>query len=513
MSFYNKYLKYKNKYIQLKNNQTGGVLTSYRVVLNPTVPVANQITLSYDLDLPLAQITTIRNFNINIGGSDIQLLYKNFMVNKNFLYDYLDLKKDKDNMKLKEFKNKIQQALASQYIENNVDAKIANYIINNPVDYNFNDCESIIITDDYLKLNDKDTDIKRFIESYFRKSICIMTQKDNFIQSQLKNYHNLLQLYYSLIIISQYFKIVFKKSDELRVANLDPERLLQINKKYSEIYKNIPKYIPLSIGLDQIEMNTNNPLIFRKLNETHNGINDKMIIKFDTGNSSVTIISHKLLRYLGYYDAANNPDPALENTRIFSNFIRPSAVGAHGGFALAANSNLILIQFRFVDNKLNNDKTYNLYCYPENNPGWDILFGQQTLHELFEDGYSIKYSDIKFDGEREMNKIKDLYKILNSANSPILTALQNSHPEINFNQCVNYIMNFSTGFYIQKSNLNVEDIIRIKKEISAYIQYIQTNHNSKLESFYNLLITSLGLPNATPAEKAAGIAIIRTMYP
>ena len=96
MSFYDKYLKYKNKYIQLKteyDNQLGGEKKTYTKLLNPTDSIENQITISYKYDDPISSyLIVINDFSIKIGTSDIPFLYKNFMVNEDFFYEYLDLK-------------------------------------------------------------------------------------------------------------------------------------------------------------------------------------------------------------------------------------------------------------------------------------------------------------------------------------------------------------------------------------------------------------------------------------
>jgi hypothetical protein len=469
MLSYNKYLKYKNKYLELKNSLIGGALVNYSITFKSSKPREEDITICYDYDQSQMNnkdtfVVQIKNFKILIGNEDIIFLYKNFAVNKNFFYNNLDLKKSKESI---EYKTRKFNLFDKQAKDENSPIKIKNLGENNTESYTFTDCENIEILDNYLKLSSKDTNIKRYVESFLRKSLCSMTHTDNFIKSNLKHYPNLMKLYYSLIIISQYNKIVLNKQNDLIKYPGDQK----IISKYENIYKNIPKYIPAHIN--------NTDLKIRDSKETYVNLSSELNIIFDSGNDASTFISTKLLKYLGYLDSDNNINKSLLNKKIFTNFIKPGTLGVGGGETDSEITNLILLEFMFTSNKLNNDKIYKIYCYQSDSAQSDLLIGNDVLSILYEDGYNIKWKSFVSKGSKEITDNLKIYTDLCSSDSiflqrPINTSLYSKEDRL---KIVHHIHTFITGKYLELSNLTASDIIYIKKIIKDYLIALNTNIN------------------------------------
>jgi hypothetical protein len=315
MEYFDKYQKYKNKYLELKYKQIGGAKTPYQF----SIPLQSGkvIVISYEYDTRDRFLYTIYNFKICINDNDINLVNRNFMINKFFFNDYLN-----PNHQI-----------------------IQNYSIESPEPFNFDNCDNIntpFTTIKYFRITNSDINedncIKKFIESYFRKNICIVIQNQSIMTTELVCYPNIMKLYIMLTIIHNYFKIEHTK-------------LIDLNEqKYIKIYKSIPKYLESDIGNEKILFFVNNIAV--PMTNIINGIDGSTInMVFDSGNANRTFVSVKFLQYLGYYNANGLPNKQYVNNVIFEKFI--IAVRGVGGGSEFGETNLVLLSFKFNDQKLN----------------------------------------------------------------------------------------------------------------------------------------------------------------
>jgi hypothetical protein len=160
-----------------------------------------------------------------------------------------------------------------------------------------------------------------------------------------------MKLYIELAIIHNYNKIELNKHKELNIAGADIDK---INKKYFEIYKNIPKYIESDIDLTKINL---------FVNGENKDISGKKIV-FDSGNSNFTLIKKEMLIHLGIYLSDETINPKYNNI-VFQNFIILQTVGVNDKdkdtHINPKKSNLIMLSLQFTDKKLINDNYDTTY--------------------------------------------------------------------------------------------------------------------------------------------------------
>ncbi len=475
MNFYNKYLKYKNKYINLKTSLIGGnhdskcefEIICYGFTEEKDTDIT-KIKISFDYDnyeKSPDNHKIIKNFDIKIKKrndahySSLKLPYNEFIVNNLF------------------FENKLN------YEEK--DAEFNKLGIYTNDEFIMSVCEKIMISDDFLKVNYSDEKIKRFIESYFRKNNCINLQYYDFF-ILLKNYHKILELYLYLIIITQYFRIeLFKKY----LYDTKPTENKKITDNFDNIYSNIPKYLEARIPVQKIEfgINSSNGLIWNNCNKTQNEINgNNFKLIFDSGNSGGTLVSPKFLKFLGILDSSGNINPEY-SSNVIKNFIRPKSHGIHGSSS-TRQTNIFNLKFKFTDSKTFNDKIYDIYCYQEIDfPYFDVLFGQETMAALYDDGYSIKWHAsydnkyINLNIQKKINNSNFYSDLLLSdpIKNPILKFQKNFYEimsnEKEFQEFIDYIPifviyfnYFINGRFFETSNLNISNIILIKEYFKNY---------------------------------------------
>jgi len=460
MEYFDKYQKYKNKYLELKYKQIGGAKTPYQF----SIPLQSGkvIVISYEYDTRDRFLYTIYNFKICINDNDINLVNRNFMINKFFFDDYL----------------------------NPTHQMIQNYSIESPEPFNFDNCELIntpFTTIQYFRVINgdvrEDNCIRKFIESYFRKNFCIVIQNQSIMTTELVCYHNIMKLYIMLTIIHNYFKI-----EQTKLNDRDTQ-------KYEKIYKNIPKYIESNIGHEKILFLVDNIMI--PMNRNRNGIDGTTLeIVFDSGNSYRTLVGTRFLQYLGYYDAHGEPKQQYKNNLIFNKFLK-NMTGVTGTTDIG-ETDLILLSFKFDDPKLNNDKIYNITCYISDSSTYDILFGQDTIQELYEDGYSLKYHEPKAVGVKKIKENQGLFKKLQVPfNTNIMSKVlddwaKGTYSTTDLETVVDMIHIFITGNSFEKSNIRTAEIIMIKENICLFIQKL-SKKTSLRTMFYNIFSSRKGL--------------------
>jgi hypothetical protein len=255
---------------------------------------------------------------------------------------------------------------------------------------------------------------------------------------------------------------------------------------------------------------------FISMNNQYNGINGTDLdIIFDTGNDALTQVSSNFLKYLNYYSSKNSINQSLKNVKIFSNFVNISTAGLNGGKSETIIGNLILLKFKFKDNKLNNDKIYKIFCFE--NPKLEnigLLIGQDTLAELFDDGYSIKWKNYAVEGKKFIkDTIKNYNELLNDAESIFKKPIQSSEfDKQKLEEVVNIIYLFITGRYLEKTNFTHDNILKIKNDIKLYFQRLDVNENKNninRDKIYNELGIQLAI-NGTIKEKGT---FIRSAFP
>lgn len=462
MEYFDKYQKYKNKYLELKYKQSGGAKIPHEVCFPTLTTPSVEISISFEYDCLADEfIYNIYNFKIRIGTNDIRLVNQNFRINKYFF---------------------------NKYLKNPSSAVIDKYRKKEKTKFNFDNCEILntpFTSAENFRVVDSDENedncIKRFIESYFRKNICIIIQNQTIMTQSIVYFHGLMTLYIMLTIIHNYFKI-----EETKLRDLDVE-------KYQKIYKSIPKYIESNIDNHNILFRSDNNS-FINLNEDRNGINNLKII-FDTGNSTNTFVSPRFMIYLGYYNADGTPKRQYMNNQIFEKFLYniQGVTGNESGI-----SKLVFLSFKFNDPRLDNDKIYNINCIIKDNATTDILLGQTTMQQLYDDGYSIKWyksanlgktfrstKSIIYDEFKNVNFDDTIfYKLLERRNSG--EEIQELLPSLE--TIVDTTISFIQGNYFEINNIRPIDLIRIKENICLFLIEINTRYRSIKSTFYDLMM-------------------------
>jgi len=467
MDYRNKYIKYKRKYIKLKTeNQSGGKT----IILKIPAGEGNNITITYNatyLDNTTKFYTLIKDFSIKYNDTDINLLYRSFIINTQFFIKKLFNKSEDKEDKLRN----LGLRSANKYLFENCEKnKLAEN--NYEIGYNKNG--------EKLKEGKPNNhkDAKIFIESYYRKNICIHIQNSVLQKSEISYYHNIIKLYIELAIIHNYNKIELYKHIELTTVGADIEK---INKKYFEIYKNIPKYIESNIDLNKIDL---------FINDEKKDITNKKII-FDSGNSGTTLIKKTMLKYLGIYREDGTIEPKYNNI-VFQNFIKINSVGVNdkeGDHINPIKSNLIMINFKFTDKKLNNDKTYIIFCFETDTLPVDILLGQDTMQQLYEDGYSIKWK--KTDEFDDKNLYIKSYNNLESNFSTIIETDYNRLTNIQKLEIFKSTNNFLNGKYFEIIGMTPDRINLFKEKLGIFYKKLKKNKRD-LDDFFDKFYIEFG---------------------
>ena len=281
-----------------------------------------------------------------------------------------------------------------------------------------------------------------------------------------------------LTIIHNYFKIEHTKLKDLN------------EQKYIKIYKSIPKYLESDIGNEKISFFVNNiavPMINNRYGIDGSTIN----MVFDSGNANRTLVSVKFLQYLGYYNANGLPNNQYLNNVIFKKFI--ITVRGVGGGSEFGETNLVLLSFKFTDQKLNNDKIYNITCIITNSPAADLLLGQDTILELYEDGYSIKYHKPFGIAVSKILENQELFrKLLLPFDTNIMKKVLDDYNKgvyhtADLETIVEMIYIFITGRSFEKSNIRAAEIIIIKENICLFIKSLNKKAHLRTK-FYDIFL-------------------------
>jgi len=482
MEYRIKYLKYKNKYIKLKTkNQFGGA----NIILKIPAGDTNNITISFDVrydDEATKFYVIISNFNIKYNNTDINLLYKSFIINSKFFIDKLNIASDQ-----KKLNNLGSRSLNKFSFENCEENKLA--------ENNYEIVYNKITEKIKVGIPNHHKDAKKYIESYYRKNICIHVENSSLQKSDISYYHNIMKLYIELAIIHNYNKIELNKHKELNIAGADIDK---INKKYFEIYKNIPKYIESDIDLTKINL---------FVNGENKDISGKKIV-FDSGNSNFTLIKKEMLIHLGIYLSDETINPKYNNI-VFQNFIILQTVGVNDKdkdtHINPKKSNLIMLSLQFTDKKLINDKTYNIFCFVMDELPVDILLGQNTMQQLYEDGYSIKWrkSDQVNDKKIYIKEYLDFESNFQKFNTKKYEHLTPKMQDF----IAKNIKNFLTGKYFEITGMTIDRINLFKENIKIFFKELEKN-TSNLNSFFNIYYKYFDFDN----EKNAIDLIVKDIF-
>jgi hypothetical protein len=212
-------------------------------------------------------------------------------------------------------------------------------------------------------------------------------------------------------------------------------------------------------------------------------------IIFDSGNDTRTYITTKLLKKLNYLKSDGSPqDTLIANNTILDNF-QVSSKGVNDVVPVIIKSKLCKLYFKFTSPKLNNDIEYTINAFIKDSTTYDILFGQDTMKKLFDDGYSIKYKLAKSSFTIPNTYITAIHRILSAPiNINNSVQLKNVYlllktysidyidTSLLTNQKINDIIITSQTFFNGQSNFNKKFILF----------NLDLNNDSDLTNFYDL---------------------------
>jgi hypothetical protein len=395
MDFKYKYLKYKDKYLNLKNQYGGKKDTKYKIKNideNKITLVKNDVNkLDYDHYNIIFNDKLKSNINIDIIYNiekliKIKISVNKIKVNKNNKVYILDFNID--------VINKIEINLNNEKIElNNVN--ISEFTNKNFL--NFNDAnKNTRKTIDFCKMNYKNKNSK--IQKLVNILTCDKIYKSfgDLDDEKCMKYGNLILFIYDVLSydkvnnkdFEEYSNLIFKRESPVVLSNDDVKIQVGLNdyEKISKFTKDIKEYF---IGFDKIS------------------------ILIDTGNSEYTMISEKFLKLLQekYNDGVVVKD-------VYS------LIGGLNG------SSTITKQIAIFNVEVYDEK-YNIIAVVSDNSPVDLIFGEKSgISAMFKNNVTLN----KFinDKEYDESKIKCLQFVRN-----VDTSLDNLHNKfVNNSLCI-----------------------------------------------------------------------------
>ncbi len=359
---------------------------------------------------------------------------------------------------------------------------------------NINKCEETQIANIYLTNNPAQTlgELKLFVESYFRKNQCFNIYSNPDYRTILINYPLLSLVYITSCITTNYFKVTLPSDagDPVDQATKD------------EFLKFIPKYIDAAIDNRDIQFNIFTGMIpdpaaadpaaggaggevAQIPNFLMRSPTQQYKIIFDSGNAGNTLVTTRFLQELGYLNPDNSPKDELINVKIFPGFIQ-SSVGVVAGAQTKQLTNIVKIDYKFVNPKLNMDKVFSIWAFVSDSPIYDILYGQDDMKILYENGYSIKWhhSKLKSQALDSLEASKNLYipgsvneyeELYNDLIDPTPIRLKNGifGSIISLKDILANIVKLMNASNLTKLYFNENDIYTYKTEIRRLLEYSQ----------------------------------------
>lgn len=514
MSYYNKYLKYKNKYINLQygglnddveiNNikfNTRQVFLSFKETNN----LISGSILSKEIQKKLKEMHDKKQFretdNIKMEGVYLKLISDNLVLLINnehkitkFNYNNMDVSLKINYSNLKD--DQLQMIQPSEIIIKYDDITfIGTYLIakNEGVRIDELIIQKIIHNDIELKLN-----ISVNIKNFFRQNEYNFQENYDYIKT---NYNYCIEstiLYkhiYNALFSSYYieypniYKILVNKFGE--VIN----KILETNiEKYKNNIKNVCNNEPHRINLLSNVMkriNTTNTKNFLIKNKAGNYINipqDSNII-FDTGNANITIVDEGFLLKLGY--------------DLKRDLIKSPSISV-GGVIVGATSKYdksIELSLKLDSRNTNiyiGESEYKVIAYIKNNSRnmYTLLLGQSSLglKPFFDNSFCVGYDSDRKSYELAEKRNNELYdklislyekekKVIDEINKFIEDLKNRGAPkeiiireiQLNFNVSnYNNIFDFYINFK-QISPTILKDMIKIQKikELSVIFDNIK----------------------------------------
>jgi hypothetical protein len=346
--------------------------------------------------------------------------------------------------------------------------------------YDINMCEVNTIQNIYLYFvqnpatNGMDTNVKNFVESYLRKNFCIEKLFETYFV-QIYRFHNIIKHLMILFISSKYFKIM------LNTNNI------------RHIFKQIPKYVNEHVDNNHIAfkgfVSVSNSLEYGAdfiMNKFADG--SKIDIIFDSGNDSNTYITTRLLKKLNYLRPDDMPqDQLIANNTILNNFF-VSSLGVNDANPVLTRSKLCKLYFKFNSPRLDNNLEYTINAFIKDSTAYDILFGQDTMKQLFDDGYSIKYKVPRGSFIVPNDYVTSIRTIItNPININSIQALSNVYYllnsiKINFID-ISLLTNQTINEIIRNSRAYFNTMSKFQKQLLFIL--LKINDNETLNKLYN----------------------------
>jgi hypothetical protein len=299
-----------------------------------------------------------------------------------------------------------------------------------------------------------------YIESYFRKNKCIT---DYLKIESIKEYGNFSQILLLIFITTEYHKYMLIKNED--------------ENKFGQIIKHVPKYIQEHVDIYNIK--------FFSTENTYINLSDSNFdYVFDSGNDGAVLIGENIYKQLKEEKCIFDEIPNIINNR-------------HGVTAASEmyKTSWVILKMKF--DKINvNNKTYIIYGIIDTVAKNQLLFNNEFMKTLYDDGYNIKYQYHK--EKYDSNKEKTIKKIINSYENIASVDLL----KLNLNlQLINDIYEIitSTPYLIDIIRIGTKNISfdklknNISKAIQIYKDYKDTiypiiSQNEDFKKFHNLLI-------------------------
>ena len=479
MSYHQKYLKYKTKFIKLKKTIGGN---KGKIYMNDK-DITNQLTmLFYDLSTnilsaqldPLTSDVNISNTNnsfstsnadYNLIKSTESLLYKIFnILEDNILHvSYKDHKDNNSkieicsNYKLFNINFTSNNHTYFLYILTNIIDLLPNYFINDPKTSSFfvlnikeKDINKFNISGycqirksekrkrdgknlneilfDVIGINNQDLkisdiiDLPNFIVTRcdFQKSYDKLKNTENYCPESTIIYKHIYQTYYNTYMIenNDLFNILYNN-----FGNLLEHIIFQKIKTKQNMIKQLcnnadSRKMVLSNIMKRIETTQIDGVFIRNSDNTFvqlKSLNNNFKLIFDTGNASQTIITKDIVNALGLI-------PKKTFTLQLS--------GVAGASAIIKTNTYIDIELYFDPNltNINIDKKFKFRAYvQESGLTNTILLGQSSygLKQFFDNSYCIGYDSSRLEFERKKKIAEELYKEYYNILSQIVIFFQN----------------------------------------------------------------------------------------
>jgi hypothetical protein len=517
MSYHQKYLKYKTKFIELKKIIGGGKGKIYindkeitsqlsmllynlsdNILSAQLAPVDSDVKISEknkSLSTPSAHYNLIKStesllykiFNIqednilhvsytdNNSNIEICSTYKLFNINfasNNYNYSLYILSNISDLLSPNYFIN--DSTTSSLFVLNIKEEDINKFEVSGNCQIRKSEKKNTTtkkylneILFDVTKINNQDLiitniiDLPNFIVTRydFQKSYDKLKNTENYCPESTIIYKHIYQTYYNKYMIenNDLFNILYNN-----FGNLLEHIIFQKIKKNQNMIKQLcnnadSRKMVLSNIMKRIETTQKDGVFIRKSDDTFvqlKSLNNNFELKFDTGNASHTLITKDIVNALG-----------LKPKKTFA----IEVLGVAGASAMIKANTYVDIELYFDPNltNINIDKKFKFRAYIQESGLTNmILLGQSAygLKQFFDNSYCIGYDSSRLEYERKKINAEESYRKYDNILSTTLTFFQN-------------IDNFNSDLYRHL----MPDIIDMKvSNLLGYIDY------DKIDELYNI---------------------------